>query len=168
MHIGANVIIKLHSINFHNNYVTVNLGLQLFIFGIFFMYCTLVLHSCFSISWLKGLQLLCLQKTERRYVCYKEYAYFRIFRFLVKMYESKYFVKSIWLQNVLISIVYYHLPKKNLSSQFSFTVLLSMKFTLLDSLFFMFVALKVKWLLSAYLSQEVQIKYSAVVTGVKI
>ena len=43
-----------------------------------------------------------------------------------------------------------------------------MKFTLLDSLFFMFVALKVKWLLSAYLSQEVQIEYSAVTTGVKI
>ena len=42
-----------------------------------------------------------------------------------------------------------------------------MKFTLLDSLFFMFVALKVKWLLSAYLSQEVQINYSAVITGVK-
>jgi hypothetical protein len=58
--------------------------------------------------------------------------------------------------------------KKNLSSQFSFTVLLSMKFTLLDSLFFMFVALKVKWLLSAYLSQEVQIEYSNIITGVKI
>ena len=71
------------------------------------------------------------------------------------------------LQNDLISIVYCHLPKK-IYPQFSFTVLLSMKFTLLDGLFFMFVALKVKWLLSAYLSQEVQIKYSAFITGVKI
>ena len=43
-----------------------------------------------------------------------------------------------------------------------------MKFTLLDSLFFMFVALKVKWLLSAYLSQEVQIEYSAIIKGVKV
>ena len=43
-----------------------------------------------------------------------------------------------------------------------------MKFTLLDSLFFMFVALKVKWLLSAYLSQEVKIEYSDVITGVEI
>ena len=57
---------------------------------------------------------------------------------------------------------------KKIYPQFSFTVLLSMKFTLLDGLFFMFVALKVKWLLSAYLSQEVQIKYSAFITGVKI
>ena len=57
---------------------------------------------------------------------------------------------------------------KKIYPQFSFTVLLSMKFTLLDSLFFMFVALKVKWLLSAYLSQEVHIDYSDVNTGVKI
>ena len=158
MHIGANIIIRLLN-NFRNNFVTVNLGLQLFIFGILFVYCTLVLAN-------KGATIVRFAKNWKN-LYFKEYAYSEISTFLVKIYEPRYFMKSIWVQNVLISIVHCHLPKK-IYPQFGFTVLLSMKFTLLDSLFFMFVALKVKWLLSAYLSQEVQIEYSDVNTGVRM